>query len=83
MIQLVFRKQPYPIHNRPRGQSDISSVKTYQKQIQNEQELSPIWLFEKNRKYTLLDGHPSLSRKLHGRQQNNQRFCGSFILIQL
>jgi hypothetical protein len=46
----------YPINNRPRGNKDISSVKYYQKQIQQKKEITPIWMIQKNNKYILLDG---------------------------
>ncbi len=46
----------YPINDRPRGNSDISSVKYYQKQIQQKKEIPPIWIIQKNNKYILLDG---------------------------
>jgi len=46
----------YPINNRPRGNSDISSVKYYQKQLQQKKEITPIWMIQKNNKYILLDG---------------------------
>jgi len=46
----------YPVHNRPRCKSDITSVKYYQKQIQQKKEISPIWLIQVNNKYILLDG---------------------------
>jgi uncharacterized protein YqeY len=46
----------YPINNRPRGNSDINSVKYYQKQIQQKKDIAPIWMIQKNNKYTLLDG---------------------------
>ena len=46
----------YPLHNRPRGNSDITSVKYYQKQIQQKKEITPIWMIQKNKKYILLDG---------------------------
>ena len=45
----------YPLP-RPRGDKDISSVKFYQKQIQQKNEITPIWLIQKNNKYILLDG---------------------------
>jgi hypothetical protein len=37
----------YPIHNRPRGDEDIKSVKFYQKQIQDNINVQPIWLIQK------------------------------------
>jgi hypothetical protein len=46
----------YPLNNRPRGIQDISSVKYYQKQIQQQKEITPIWMVQKNKKYILLDG---------------------------
>jgi len=45
----------YPLHNRPRGDKDISSVKYYQKLIKNKLDIQPIWLI-KNNNYILLDG---------------------------
>jgi hypothetical protein len=46
----------YPLNDRPRGKEDISSVKYYQKQIQQKKEITPIWMVKKNKKYILLDG---------------------------
>ena len=46
----------YPINDRPRGNSDINSVKYYQKQIQQKKDITPIWMIHKNNKYILLDG---------------------------
>jgi hypothetical protein len=46
----------YPITDRPRGNNDISSVKYYQKLIQQQKEITPIWLIHKNKRYILLDG---------------------------
>jgi len=47
----------YPLPNgRPRGDDDISSVKFYQKQIQQKKDITPIWIVQKNKKYILLDG---------------------------
>lgn len=46
----------YPLNNRPRGNKDISSVKYYQKLIQQKKEIPPIWMIQKNKKYILLDG---------------------------
>lgn len=50
-------EQAYPLPNgRPRGDKDISSVKFYQGQIQQQKEVIPIWLIQQNNKYILLDG---------------------------
>jgi hypothetical protein len=46
----------YPLTDRPRGNEDISSVKFYQKQLQQKKEITPIWMIQKNKKYILLDG---------------------------
>ena len=46
----------YPINDRPRGDDDIKSVKFYQKQIQQDISIQPIWLIQKNKQYILLDG---------------------------
>ena len=46
----------YPLTDRPRGKEDISSVKYYQKQIQQKKEVTPVWMIQKNKKYILLDG---------------------------
>jgi hypothetical protein len=46
----------YPMDNRPRGDIDIKSVKFYQKQLQNKNEINPIWIIKKNNNYILLDG---------------------------
>ena len=46
----------YPLNDRPRGNNDISSVKYYQKQIQQKKEIAPMWMIQKNNKYILLDG---------------------------
>jgi hypothetical protein len=46
----------YPLNDRPRGMSDIKSVKYHQKQIKENKQLLPIWMIYKNNQYTLLDG---------------------------
>ena len=46
----------YPLHDRPRGDRDIRSVKWAQKQLRHKKPLAPIWMICKDRKYTLLDG---------------------------
>lgn len=46
----------YPLHNRPRGDEDISSVKYYQKLIKNKLDIQPIWIILQNNNYILLDG---------------------------
>lgn len=46
----------YPVKDRPRGNSDIRSVKYYQKQIQQKKNITPIWIIYQNKTYILLDG---------------------------
>jgi len=46
----------FPINDRPRGNDDILSVKYHQKQIQENKEVTPIWVVYKNNRYILLDG---------------------------
>ena len=46
----------YLIHDRPRGNNDISSVKYYQKRIKNKLEIQPIWIIQQNNNLILLDG---------------------------
>jgi hypothetical protein len=46
----------YPLNNRPRGNNDIKSVKYHQKQLQQQKDIQPIWLLQKEGKYILLDG---------------------------
>ena len=50
-------EEAYPLPNgRPRGDKDIDSVKFYQTQIQQQKNITPIWLIQENNKYVLLDG---------------------------
>ena len=58
----------YPVKDRPRCNNDISSVKYYQKQIQQKKDITPIWIIQRtilrnvsvikqpNKTYILLDG---------------------------
>ena len=46
----------YPLDDRPRGNVDISSVEYHQSQIKQQNDIDPIWLVYKNKKYVLLDG---------------------------
>lgn len=62
----------YPINNRPRGNNDISSVKHYQKQIKQKNDITPIWIIEKNKKYILLDGaHRIVASYIEDKKQIN------------
>ena len=46
----------YPLDDRPRGNADISSVEYHQSQIKQQNDIDPIWLVYKNKKFILLDG---------------------------
>ena len=58
----------YPLNDRPRGNSDISSIKYYQKQIQQKKDIMPIWMLQQNKTYILLDGaHRIVANYIEGR----------------
>lgn len=58
----------YPLHDRPRGEDDINSVKYYQKQ----ETIPPIWMIHKKKKYILLDGaHRIVASYIEGKQKIN------------
>lgn len=46
----------YPPADRPRGARDLSSVKFYVAELKAGREPQPIWILEKENKFTLLDG---------------------------
>ena len=46
----------YPLHNRPRGDEDIRSVKYHQSLLKNKLDIQPIWLLKTKNNYILLDG---------------------------
>ena len=66
----------YPLNNRPRGNDDISSVKYYQKQIQQKKEIIPIWMVKKNKKYILLDG----AHRIVSSYIENKRYINSYVI---
>jgi hypothetical protein len=62
----------YPIHDRPRCESDITCVKYYQKQLQQKNEISPIWMIQINNQYILLDGaHRIVASYILGKKNIN------------
>lgn len=67
----------YPLNNRPRGDKDISSVKYYQKQIQQKKNIIPIWLIYKNNKYILLDG----AHRIVASYIENIKYINSYVII--
>ena len=67
----------YPINNRPRGNDDINSVKYYQKKIQQNIEITPIWMIQKNNKYILLDGaHRVVAKYIEDKHYINAYIIG-------
>lgn len=60
----------YPVKDRPRRNTDISSVKYYQKQIQQKKDITPIWMIkQQNKTYILLDGaHIIVANYIEGKQ---------------
>jgi hypothetical protein len=66
----------YPINNRPRGDNDISSVKYYQKQIQQKKDITPIWIVKKNEKYILLDG----AHRIVATYIEDKKFINAYII---
>lgn len=65
-------KQSYPVHDRPRGNRDIDSVLYYQTQLQQNDDITPIWLIHQNNKYVLLDGaHRIVASYIEGKSYIN------------
>ena len=70
----------YPIHDRPRCDSDITCVKYYQKQLQQKKDISPIWMMKVNNKYILLDGaHRIVASYILGKKKH-KCICNHFII---
>jgi hypothetical protein len=67
----------YPINDRPRGDSDINSIKYYQKQIQQKKDITPIWLIQKNNKYILLDG----AHRIVASYIENKHYINAYVII--
>jgi hypothetical protein len=51
----------YPESDRPRGNSDLLSVKYHQERLKNGENLEAIWIIEKNGKKYILDGFHRLA----------------------
>lgn len=67
----------YPINDRPRGISDINSVKYYQKQIKQNKEITPIWMMQKNNKYILFDG----AHRIIASYIENKNYINAYLII--
>ncbi len=68
--------QAYPLHNRPRGDKDIKSVQYYQKLIQQKNNITPIWMIQKNNKYILLDG----AHRIVANYIENKKYMYAYII---
>lgn len=69
-------KKSYPINDRPRGNRDLSSVKQFQRKIQQNEYVEPIWLVLQSNKYVLLDGaHRLVASHIEGK-----RFIEAYII---
>ena len=67
----------YPLNNRPRGHSDIISVKYYQKQLEQQKEITPIWMIQENKKYVLLDG----SHRIIASYIENKKYINAYVIL--
>ena len=66
----------YPLHDRPRGIKDISSVKYYQKRIKNKLNIQRIWIILKNNNYILLDG----AHRIVASYIENKKFIHTYLI---
>jgi len=66
----------YPLNDRPRGNNDIKSIKYYQKQLQQQRNIQPIWLLYKEGKYILLDG----AHRIVASYIENKSFIYSYLI---
>ena len=73
---LRLSNNPYPEHDRPRGDNDISSVVYHREQIQKTGNTEPIWIIFTQGKFILLDGvHRIVSTYLE-----NKEYIQAFII---
>jgi len=49
-------KEPYPVHDRPRGQADLDSVLRLRQKIRKHGTVDPVWIYQKDDVKILLDG---------------------------
>lgn len=64
----------YPEGDRPRGESDLVSVKYHQERLQNGENLEAIWIIEKNGKKYILDGFHRLAATYIEKRTNIDAF---------
>jgi hypothetical protein len=71
-----FSANSYPANNSPRKGNDLKSVHHTIKQIQNDEEIPPIWLYKKGSKYTLLDG----AHRLVAHYKQNMKTIRAYVI---
>jgi len=65
-----FSSDPYPAHDRPRGQKDLESVKYHRRIIRKNGNTEPIWIAKKGNRYIVLDGvHRIVATNLENKRQ--------------
>lgn len=65
-----FSSDPYPAHDRPRGQKDLESVKYHRRIIRKNGNTEPIWIAKKGERYIVLDGvHRIVASNLENKRQ--------------
>jgi hypothetical protein len=65
-----FSSDPYPAHDRPRGQKDLESVKYHRRIIRKNGNTEPIWIAKKGDRYIVLDGvHRIVASNLENKRQ--------------
>ena len=65
-----FSSDPYPAHDRPRGQKDLDSVKYHRRIIRKNGNTEPIWIAKKGDRYIVLDGvHRIVASNLENKRQ--------------
>jgi hypothetical protein len=68
----------YPESDRPRGDSDLVSVKYHQERLQNGENLEAIWIIEKNGKRYILDGFHRLAASYIEKRTNIDAYFITF-----
>ena len=65
-----FSSDPYPVHDRPRGQKDLDSVKYHRRIIRKNGHTEPVWIAKKGERYIMLDGvHRIVATNLENKRQ--------------
>lgn len=65
-----FSFDPYPVHDRPRGQKDLDSLKYHRRIIRKNGHTDPVWIAKKGERYIMLDGvHRIVATNLENKRQ--------------